>query len=80
MFLQNTRLENGETMPRIMYGNKCSQRQCMCVFKSSEKHFDYMGTQGILFSESYLVETTCKPTLNNQHMNWEQQRIDHAQY
>ena len=52
----------------------------MCVFKSSEKHFDYMGIQGILFSESYLVETTCKPTLNNQDMNWEQQKIDHAQY
>lgn len=69
IFLQHTRLENGGTMPRITYGNKYSQSQCMCVFKSSEKHFDYTGTQGILFSESYLVETTCKPTLNNQDMN-----------
>ena len=69
VFLQHTRLENGGKMPRKMYGNKFSESQCMCVFKSSEKHFDYTGIQGILFSESYLVETTCKPTLNNQHMN-----------
>lgn len=70
-FLQHQRLENSGTMPWTTYGNKCTQSQCMCIYKSSEKHFGYIGTQETLFSGSYLVETTWEPNLNNQDMNWE---------
>lgn len=30
--------------------------QCMCTYTSNEKHFEHIGTQGTLFSGSFLIE------------------------